>query len=167
MPKAPNVALTRERMIQVLEYRPDEGTFFWRISGKGRTAGNVAGCANGDGHIQICVDSVSYMAHRMAWLWVHGTWPNRQIDHINGVPYDNRIANLRDVSNSVNQQNQRKGWGSSGLLGVTHYAAKGKWGASILPPGQKRRFLGLYDTPELAHEAYLKAKRILHEGCTI
>jgi hypothetical protein len=162
----PNDSLTAQRAKELLEYR-DDGTFVWIKGGRGIRPSRLAGSRNGDGYIQICVDGVMYMAHRMAWLCAHGEWPKGQIDHINGNPADNRMENLRDVSNSVNQQNQRRGWGSSGLLGVTHYASKGRWGASILPPGEKRRFLGLYDTPEEAHAAYVAAKRVLHEGCEI
>lgn len=90
------------------------------------------------------------------------------IDHINGDGLNNRRANLRSVSNAVNAQNQRKPKSNNknGFLGVSWHKQSGKWEAKIGTDG-KRKYLGLFDDPSIAHEAYLTAKRNLHEGCTI
>lgn len=81
---------------------------------------------------------------------------------------DNRWQNLRAATRHLNMQNRRnpKRHSVSGFLGVCWHAQRKKWLASIFVNG-KQRSLGLHATPELAHEAYLKAKRILHPGCTI
>jgi hypothetical protein len=71
------------------------------------------------------------------------------------------------VSASVNQQNHRVARvdNKCGLLGVS--SSGKRWQARIGHPGGKDAYLGLFDTPELAHAAYLEAKRRLHPGCTI
>lgn len=110
------------------------------------------------------------MAHRLAWVHVHGSWPAGDIDHINGDKLDNRIANLRDVTRSVNKENMRSARGDNkvGLLGV-HVRRQNTtrpYVASIRVSG-KLIHLGAHNTPEAAHAAYLEAKRRLHSGCTI
>lgn len=112
-------------------------------------------------------NGVPKLAHRLAWLYVYGEWPQHGLDHINGVRLDNRISNLRDVPQTINLENQRKAKGltKSGFLGVERTRG-GKWAARIVANG-KRYGLGVFATPEAAHSAYVTAKRKLHEGCTI
>lgn len=131
-------------------------------------AGRITGNRNTGGHIGFAIDRRMYLAHRLAWLYVHGSWPEGQIDHINGIRTDNRICNLRDVSRSINAQNvhgARKD-NKLGLLGVCWREASKKFIAQIQVAG-KVRHLGMFRTAEDAHEAYLKAKRKYHPGCTI
>jgi len=162
-----HIELTVARLRELLAYDPEAGVFVWLV-GRGRAAaGAVAGTLARDGYLRIGVDGQGCAAHRLAWLMHYGEWPTGQIDHRDGCRTNNRIANLRDVTTSVNNQNQRKARAdnkSCGLLGVT--ANCGRWMAQIQVDRKKRR-LGLFDTPERAHAAYLEAKRELHEGCTI
>ena len=100
---------------------------------------------------------------------MHGEWPRFDVDHLNGIRSDNRIENLRDVSPATNAQNERRARitnGSSGLLGVSRSSNGRRWVAGIVLNGQ-RQHIGTYDTPEEAQTAYLSAKRIMHDGCTI
>lgn len=160
--------ISAERLRELLHYEPSTGVFTRLMTSGGRKAGTVAqGNLSDQGYWMISVCSKQYRAHRLAWLYVHGVWPE-QIDHINGVKSDNRIANLRCVSRSVNLQNQRRAQSSNrtGLLGVSLRQGENKWQAQIMVNG-KRYTLGRFTTPELAYAAYLKAKRELHEGCTI
>lgn len=112
------------------------------------------------------IDAEEYQEHRVAWLWMTGDWPADVIDHRDGNKQRNVWANLRGVTVAVNRQNQRHAqMGSkSGLLGVC--ANGGKWQAQIGHEGANL-YLGLFDTKELAHQAYLSQKRSLHPGCTI
>ena len=108
-------------------------------------------------------------AHRVVWVLTHGVWPLHDIDHINGNQRDNRPVNLRDVPHLVNLQNRRKASinSSTGFLGVSPYIHKaGKYRADIRANG-KQVVIGVFDTPELAYQAYISAKRELHEGCTL
>lgn len=102
------------------------------------------------------------------WLIVHGTLPEDEIDHVNGIKDDNRMENLRTVDHQTNMQNLRKALSTNklGLLGVQARCDGKKWCARIIANGAQHH-LGSFDTPELAHEAYLAAKRRLHDGCTL
>lgn len=151
-----------------LSYDPETGVFTWAQTRPGTAKkGTHAGCKNREGYVQIMVRGKYHAAHRLAWLYVYGEWPVLQVDHINGNPNDNRIANLRLVSASENAQNKRKARSdnSSGFLGVTaHY---GKWRAQISVMGE-RHHLGNFSTPEEAHAAYVEAKRRIHSKvCTL
>lgn len=154
-----NSDLTADQVRKSFDYDPETGV----MTGK---RGKPIGAITKKGYLRIMVGHNSYMVHRLAWLWVHGAWPAGQIDHINGDPKDNRISNLRDVSAAVNVQNQRHPQRSNqlGVLGVRQFG--GKFRATITVNGRWRH-LGLFETPELAHAAYLAAKRELHPGCTI
>lgn len=127
--------------------------------------GDVAGGPDRNGHIRIYIDGRIYAAHRLAWLYMHGVWPAGDVDHKDGCPANNKFSNLRDVSKAINQQNQRRphSHGTTGFLGVTFHKAKGKFQAQIGTKG-KHLYLGLFHTAELAHAAYLNAKRRIHEG---
>ncbi len=84
-----------------------------------------------------------YRAHRLIWVLHHGTWPEADIDHINGDRSDNRIENLRSVSRMENLQNVRlRPNNTSGIVGVSWMPKLSKWQAYInvnrkrLPLGQ-------------------------------
>src|SRR5690606_33021363 len=87
--------LTRERLAEVLDYDPTTGIFLWKKpTGSRAVAGSVAGTVNLSGYIQIQIDGTIYYAHRLAWLWMTGSWPNNEIDHSEMNPADNRWSNL-------------------------------------------------------------------------
>ena len=65
-------------------------------------AGKIAGGDNGSGYIRIMIDNERISAHRLAWFYVYGTWPSKCIDHINHKKDDNRICNLRNVTQLEN-----------------------------------------------------------------
>ncbi len=159
--------LTNDRVSEFLTYDPIGGEFRWRVSRrKGRPSGDIAGSTDSHGYRQVCIDGRKYLAHRIAWLVVYGEWPTHEIDHINGDKTDNRIANLRRATRHLNTQNIRAARRDSqnGLAGVMQRGRR--FGARITANGAVH-FLGMYDTPEQAHAAYLSAKRRLHMGCTI
>ena len=161
----PNVPAQRVR--ELLDYDKDTGIFTRRVKVCGRAlAGDIAGTKVPDGYIDIGVDGVKYRAHRLAWVHVTGEWPKCQIDHIDGCRDNNAFANLRDVTQSVNQQNRKscKSGNSSGFLGVSKDGSK--WASRIRSNGVMHN-LGAFETPELAHAVYVEAKRRLHPGNTI
>jgi hypothetical protein len=98
--------LTAERLRELLDYDPLTGVFLWKVPrAQVIKAGDLAGTFCAKGYRKIIVDGRSYKAHRLAWLYVYGEWPADQIDHINRVKDDNRIANLRSVTNGENRAN--------------------------------------------------------------
>lgn len=121
------------------------------------------------GYRRVSFDSKRYLAHRVAWLYVHGVWPSQEIDHRNTMKGDNRMRNLRDVPPVTNAENCRRSRVTNkiGLLGVYKpYPDAKKWVARIQVAG-KGCHIGCFSTPEAAHEAYVQTKRRLHEGCTL
>jgi hypothetical protein len=164
--------ITHAELLRLLHYDPESG-IFTRKEQRGREqAGSVAGGLSAYGYHSMVIDYRRYKNHRLAWFYVHGRWPQGDIDHINGDRSDNRIANLREVSRSVNLQNQRKAnqRNKSGFLGVALMSARKlsrrPYVATIKANG-KLLHLGRFATAEEAHSAYLSKKRELHEGCTI
>lgn len=149
--------LTVKRLRELLHYDPLTGVF----TRDGKQAGTTDRA-----YVAISIDNKLYGAHRLAWLYVHGVWPSEHVDHIDGNARNNRLLNLRDVSRSVNMQNRRKAQANnrSKLMGAMRN--RDGWMARIQTNGVKR-YLGQFPTAELAHQAYLNAKRELHEGCTI
>lgn len=167
---ADRTELTHARLLEVLDYDQETGIFTWKVSRTGTRSkiGDVAGSLYDKGYIRISIDDIGYRAHRLAWLYMRGVWPNRDVDHINGVRDDNRFVNLRDVTRSENIQNQHKAHSdnATGFLGVTFNKTRGKFQTRINING-KRKNLGRFPTAELAHQAYLVAKRELHPACMI
>ncbi|WBK39668.1 hypothetical protein [Xanthomonas phage L522] len=106
------MTLTFEQVDQLLAYDPATGELRWKVArgrhGNACKAGSVAGSVNSRGYIQVGVHGRLYQAHRLAWLLHHGAWPSQQIDHIDRDRTNNRIDNLRECSNSENQQNVGK-----------------------------------------------------------
>lgn len=133
--------------------------------------GRVAGSLSTRGYLRTYVLGSRISNHWIVWMIHHGTWPKECIDHINGNKIDNRITNLRDVKARVNAENQMKPKGNRMgdlPLGVSlrRSLIRDKYQARIMTNGEQKT-LGTFNTPEEAHDAYVKAKRILHEGCTI
>jgi hypothetical protein len=161
--------LTHERLLEVLDYDPETGVFRWKVSPRGNVcAGDVAGCLGGRGYAAIGVDLALYRAHRLAWFYVTGEWPQGAVDHVNGRRDDNRFSNLRVVSNAINSQNLRRAHSDSrtGLLGVYPHKKSGRFQSRIMVGGA-RKHLGTFETAQEAHAAYLAAKRQLHPGNTL
>ena len=161
--------LTAERAKELLDYDPCTGNFYRKVALTNSVKiGDIAGSKNQKGYLEIWVDGKRYYAHRLAWLIETGEFPKEQIDHINCVKTDNRIANLRCVSDSINKQNKREALdkNTSGLLGVSWMAKAKKWKAQI-QLNKTVIYLGLFEDKKQAHNAYVQAKRSLHEGCTI
>ncbi|HTP77732.1 MAG TPA: HNH endonuclease [Rhizomicrobium sp.] len=120
-------------------------------------AGKTAGGANERGYVKIGVEGVSYYAHVLAWVLVKGTWPDRNIDHANGLTGDNRFGNLRLAKKTDNLRNSKKPvTNKSGFKGVCRPKDRTKWIAQIRIDG-RNTYLGSFNTPEEAHEVYRQA----------
>lgn len=98
--------LTQARLKEVASYNPTTGVFTRIEPLKGQIVGSNMGSKNNDGYISISIDYKRTQAHRLAWLYVHGRFPVNQLDHINGIKDDNRLENLREVTQEENQLNK-------------------------------------------------------------
>ena len=146
--------VTRERLQEIFDYV--DGNFVCKIPRSFLKIGDVVGSQRKDGYVDICVDRKIYLAHRLVFMFFNGYFP-KEVDHINNVRNDNRIENLREVTHLQNQWNHSKRTNNkSGFKGVDLCKRTGKWRAQIRQDAKKKH-LGLFTTPEEAHEAYCKA----------
>lgn len=92
-----------------IKYLPETGQLIWiKKPNNSIVLYTFIGTTRKDGYISICFKKRKYFAHRVAWYLYYGEWPKGQIDHINGIRNDNKISNLRDVTQSQNQLNQKR-----------------------------------------------------------
>lgn len=149
--------LTLDRLKQLLSYDPLTG-LFTRLVGRsgGGKAGSVAGCVKT--YVEIKIDGVGYLAHRLAWFYMTGSWPASDIDHEDTDKHNNRWINLRKATDSQNRANisvQKNN--KLGVKGVSPY--RGKFRTSIRVNG-KGIALGTYNTVTEASAAYERAASI-------
>jgi hypothetical protein len=150
------------RLKELYEYNPENGLFYRKVSSSPRwKAGQVAGTNSGHGYIKITIDGKQHYAHRLAWLYVYGDYPEETIDHINGNGTDNRICNLRAVKKQENNQNIVSAKNKSGFQGVSWNQERKRWIAQISINNKSKR-IGRFKTKEAAFEAYLNAKKTYH-----
>ena len=153
--------LTQARLWELLEYIPQTGEFFWRVSHGTKKKDSRAGyMKKSDGYYRVTVDRKTYLLHRLAWLYCYGSWPIDQIDHRNGNRDDNRISNLRMADHTTNQHNaHRRRDNKSGKSGVCWVRAQQRWRAYIRV-NRKYRHLGLFVRIQDAIAARLQAEQI-------
>ena len=152
--------LTQARLKELLSYDPDTGIFVWiKSTDKRISIGAVAGIVNNRGYRRIKIDGKHRRAHRLAWLYVHGVWPDGELDHMNRDKLDNRISNLRIATRSENLQNTniRKN-NTSGVKGVWLNKVRRKWVASV-HINRKYKHLGHFNTIEEATAARQAAEK--------
>ncbi len=127
---------------EALDYDQGTGVFTWRKSSENKISrGDVAGCIDDKGYIRIRVNGKLYRAHRLAWIYIYGSSPSSQIDHIDQDKSNNRIANLREATNSQNAHN--RGLLSTNKSGVTgvHYDKNNKYWVARIGIEGKQTFL--------------------------
>lgn len=150
---------TQERLREVLYYDQETGVFTWKVNiGQRARVGAVAGSLNSGGYLVIGVGGRQYKAHRLAWLYVHGVWPEAEIDHMDRNQTNNALSNLRPATHKQNCENRgMRNDNSSGYTGVYWHEKTQKWQAGIGHRGEFL-YLGLFNTPEEASAAYESAR---------
>jgi phosphotransferase system IIB component len=152
------IALTAERLRELLDYNPESGIFTWVARRRGCRPGDAVGTSH-EGHISIGLNHNRYYAHRLAWLYVTGKWPPAQVDHKNLDRSDNRWTNLRLASNQQNQANQNAQ--KNNLLGIKGVSRVGSKYKSQITHKKRNYYLGMFQTPEEAIAAYKAAAETL------
>ena len=129
-------ALTQDRLKELFYYNGQFGIFVRKIGGSGKRnkAGEIAGCKDHvQNYIKIRIGGCEYKAHQLAWLYVHGEFPEDLTDHINGNGTDNRISNLRKVNAFENMRNAKlSARNKSGMVGVSIARKGGAWSWVVL-----------------------------------
>jgi hypothetical protein len=146
--------ITHERLLSLLSYDEETGIFRWCVSRGQARAGDEAGVMLDAGYIQIMIDYEHYSAHQLAWFYVSGEWPDRDVDHKDTVKNHNAIANLRLATEQQNRYNTPKLPGtSSKWKGVTYDPGRKKcWKMSFKMPDGARLQRRYEDEREAAEE---------------
>ena len=153
------MSLTQKRLHELLYYDPEAGYFMW-MKRRGRAGGKTeAGSKHSGGYMSIMVDGVNYLAHRLAWMYMTGDWPEFEIDHEDRIKTHNRWRNLRPATHKQNMENStvRKS-SKSGVKGVHFIAQSGRWQA-YLTHNYKRYHGGRHPTLKLAIAARTQLER--------
>lgn len=154
--------LTQEILKEYLNYNPSTGIFNAKHSARfgSLPAGRKLGRLHNTGYTSMSINGVIFLAHRLAFLYVYGAMPKKplQIDHINRIPTDNAIDNLRIVTPSENARNSgMRRNNTSGHKGVCFDKHAKKWEANIGIKGGLK-VLGYHETKEQAIAARKKAE---------
>ena len=159
--------ITQETLKTWFNYDPISGTFHWAkktrsLGRKSSRYGKRAGHVTNAGYRMLSVTGVLILEHRAAWIYMYGHGPKNVIDHINGVRDDNRLCNLRDVTQSVNARNRRKRASNSDMtlpIGVSKIARlKSKPFEAKITINKKCFLLGRFSTAKEAGDAYAIAR---------
>jgi hypothetical protein len=155
--------ITQERLKELLHYDPDTGVFTWLPHIKYiRTVGRVAGYINPKGYRVIFVCKKLYKASRLAWLYVHGTFPKYELDHIDRDRNNDALTNLRETTPSENACNRVFTHGNNRYKGVCEKkVGKRNWCAHIVVKGQRRRY-AYFTTEKEAALQYNEWAKELH-----
>lgn len=165
MARAPRNDLTAEYVRSILDYDPETGIFVWKwradcpdvwnIRFARTPAGSPVTKGRNKGRVLISIDRRDYLAARLAWVYMTGSWPNGQVDHRDTDHANDRWTNLRDATHSQNMFNRRRPRNNtSGFVGVGWDCTRDKWQVHV---GTK--MIGRFDTMEAAIAARIAAVR--------
>lgn len=154
--------LTQERLKELVHYDQETGLFTWNKQRPKCRPGDVAGTVDGNGYVRIKLDRRDYAAHRLAFLYVLGSFPDGDADHRDLVRTNNAWGNLRPASHSQNQWNkgpQRNN--TSGVVGVSWYSRTQQWRGKVKVNGRSHS-AGYHSTLEQAAAAVANLRATLH-----
>lgn len=139
--------ITQQRLLELFDYK--QGLLIWKNDrGKINKAGDVAGQIHPKGYRSICVDSKSYLAHRLIFLMYKGYLP-MFIDHKYGKYVGDYLWNLRDCTRVENQRNMKiSNINTTGVKGVYWNKQNKKWKVQVRT--KIGRYFGCYKDLELA-----------------
>lgn len=146
--------LNIEKLDEIFEYDFKEGIIYWKDSG------DVAGGLNNLGYIQVKIEGVHYLVHRILWAAYYGYWPSETLDHIDRVPSNNSISNLREASVRENAYNKELPTNKTGYRGVTY--RNPNYQAAIRVEAGTLQNLGRFSTAEEASIVVESRAREIH-----
>jgi len=137
--------IDQETVKKLFHYDAESGMLLWRNSnGRNVKPWQEAKALNGHGYYTVKVNGTSYSVHRLIWLYVYGSFPNKYIDHKNKIRNDNRLCNLRDVNTTDNAQNiSLPSHNKSGHIGVSWFKNHNCWTVYV-KVNKKNKWLGYY-----------------------
>ena len=146
MPTPDEMQVTGSMLEMFLNYCPETGVFTWtRTRGPQAIAGQEAGTLNDEGYVVITLNGIRLRAHRIAWAWMTGRWPDDDIDHEHGERANNRFTELREATRSQNLFNAGlRSSNKTGHKGVHFCRRRQKYVAQIRV-NKKAVFLGRFD----------------------
>lgn len=162
--------ITQKDLKSRLHYDTESGIFTWIKSKRRGWVGKVAGTRCKNGYEQISIDNKRYYSHRLAWLFVNGSWPKNEIDHIDRNPLNNSVKNLREASRGCNQRNVGMSkYNNTGVTGVCFDNGRKQYRA-YMQIDKKHKNLGYFDNFEDAIKARVEAETKnnfynFHEDC--
>lgn len=148
----------------MLSYDPETGILRWKVERYRKHAGDIAGCKyitkrKKMKRVNISVNYYRYGAYRVIWFLMTGSWPTKEIDHIDGDGWNNRWSNLREVTHRENGKNLKiKNTNTTGVAGVSLAKNKRKFRSRIMVD-YKEIYLGVFDTVEEAATVRKKAEK--------
>lgn len=173
------VHITQNELKELIFYNHDTGIFTWKersvekflhsnnpeqycATWNTKYSNTDSGNLHKSGYIVIRVYGKDYKAHRLAWLYMEGYFPENQIDHINRIKSDNRWCNLREISTQCNIRNRgitKKN--TSGVVGVYWNKRVNKWSAQITinkKPINLGYYMNFVDAVKIRWDAEVKYK---------
>jgi hypothetical protein len=144
-------------------YEYKDGVLYWKTSPSPRIKiGSSVGSLGIDGYFSTVVNYKRYFNHRLIFLMHHGYLPEC-IDHINNIPTDNRIENLREANRSENNYNSNlRISNKSGAKNVCWNKLQKKWVVS-LGVNKKIKYFGTFEDFELADLVATEARNKYHK----
>ena len=137
--------ISQNALKQRVKYDPESGVWLWVSNFHKSKIGRFAGCVNKKGYLVISIGGTQYRAHRLAFLYMEGIFPKKEVDHINHIPLDNRWVNLRHADSVINGRNQSMPKNNtSGIVGVSWKPRDRLW-EPYISSNKARLFLGSTD----------------------
>ena len=137
--------IDQDAVKKLFHYDAESGLLLWR-NGNNRNVKpwQEAKASNGHGYYTAKINGKTYLVHRLIWLYVHGNFPHKYIDHKNRIRNDNRLCNLRDVNTTDNAQNiSLPSHNKSGHIGVSWFKNHSCWTVYV-KVNKKNKWLGCY-----------------------
>jgi hypothetical protein len=151
--------LTQELVQSLFEYK--DGELYWKVNKGSAKIGDKTGSLHHSGYLCIQINSKTYLAHRVIFLYHHGFLP-QYIDHIDGNKSNNKIENLREATIQQNGFNTKLyKTSTSGIKGVDWSKKAKKWQVRV-QINNKRKYFGIYENIELAELVAIEARNKYH-----